>query len=157
MPVEAPVGAADLLGLVVRIDQLDALPLAARVHVRLERGDPAGLVEARVAVAADVGRSAGDVERLGRLAQLLRVDDVLRRVALRVEDDAELRLIGDLLADRVVVEVELDLRSGLQQAAGALGEQVAVLADRELVEEVAGARRCCRRRCCRRSSSASTA
>ena len=151
VPVEAPVGAADLLGLVVRINQLDALPLAARVHVRLERGDAAGLVEARVAVAADVGGAARDVERLGRLAELLRVDDVLRHVPLRVEDDAELRLVGDFLADRVIVEVELDLRAGLQQAARAFGEQIAVLADGELVEEFAGVARCCRRRCCRRS------
>ena len=62
---------------------------------------------------------------------------MLRRVALRIEHDAELRLVGDFLADRVVVEVELDLRSRLQQPARALGEQVAVLADRELVEELA--------------------
>src|ERR1044071_3003936 len=82
VPVETPVGAVDLLGLVVRIDQLDALALAARVHVRLEGGELPWLVEARVAVAAHPRRVAGDVERLGRLAQLLRVDDVLRRVAL---------------------------------------------------------------------------
>src|SRR5207244_13292801 len=90
------------------------------------------------AVAPDVGGSAGNVERLRGLAKLLRVDHVLRRGALRVEHDAELRLIGHLLADRVVVEVELDLRSRLQQTAGAFWKQIAVLADGKLVEELAG-------------------
>ena len=99
MPVEAPVGAVDLLGLVVGINQLDALPFAARVHVRLKRRDASRLVEPGVAVAAHIGRSAGNVERLGRLAKLLRVDDVLRRVAFRIEHDAELRLIRDVLTE----------------------------------------------------------
>src|SRR5204862_175581 len=69
VPLEAEVGAADLLGLVVGIDQLDALAPPARVHVRLKRRNPSGLVESRVAVAADERRAAGDVERLGRLCQ----------------------------------------------------------------------------------------
>ena len=98
----------------------------------------AGLVEPRITVAAHEGRTAGDVERLGRLSELLRVDDVLRCVAPGIEHDAELRLIGRLLPDRVIVEVELDLRAGAQQPAGAFRKQVAVLADRELVEEFAG-------------------
>ena len=118
VPVEAPVGAVDLLRLVVGIDQLDALALTARVHVRLKRGDASRRVEACVAVAADVGGTARNIERFGGLSELLRVDDVLRDVAFRVEHDAELRLIGDLLPDRVIVEVELDLRARLQQAAG---------------------------------------
>src|SRR5439155_5958529 len=53
------------------------------------------------------------------------------------EDDAQLRLIGDLLSDRVIVEIELDLRAGFQQTARAFGEKVAVLTDGELVEELA--------------------
>ena len=63
---------------------------------------------------------------------------MLRRVALRIEHDAELRAVGLLGADRVIVEVELDFRSGLQQASRSLGEEIAVLADGELVQEVAG-------------------
>src|ERR1044072_7442761 len=65
VPVEAPVGAVDLFDLVVRINQFDALALAACVHVRLARGDLPRLVEAGVTVAPDPGRSARNVEGLG--------------------------------------------------------------------------------------------
>ena len=44
-----------------------------------------------------------------------------------------------LLADRVVVDVEADLRAGLHQLAGVLAEHVADLADGELAEVAAGA------------------
>ena len=68
------------------------------------------------------------------------VDHVLRHVALRIEDEADLRAIRNRLADRVVVHVEADLRARLHQLAGAVREDVAVLADGVLDERAAGHR-----------------
>ena len=53
-----------------------------------------------------------------------------------MKDDAELGSIGDFLADRVVMEVESNLRSRFQEPPRAFGEDVAVLADCELVQEI---------------------
>ena len=57
-----------------------------------------------------------------------------------IEDDADLGAIGDRLADRVIVHVEADLRARLHQLAGALGKDVAVLADGVLDQRPAAAR-----------------
>ena len=42
---------------------------------------------------------------------------ILRLLAFRIEVDAELDLIGDLFTDRVIVDLEDDLRSGQHQLA----------------------------------------
>ncbi len=62
---------------------------------------------------------------------------MLRHVAFRVKDERHLALIGHRLADGVIVHVEVDLRAGLDQFAGAIGVDVAILANRIFVERAA--------------------
>lgn len=76
--------------------------------------------------------STRDVEWLGRLSELPRVLDVLRDVAFRVEDEGDLRAVGHLFADRVVMKVEADAGVGPQQTTRSFGKDVALLADRVL-------------------------
>ena len=138
LPVEVVVDAVQLLDAHVGIDRLEALALAAVVHVRHEADQVRRLLHLEVGVAAHVVGAGGDVEVV-----LVRREDgrdhVLRHDAFRIEDDADLGAIGDRLADRVIVHVEADLRAGLHQLAGALGKDVAVLADRVLDQRAAAA------------------
>src|SRR4029453_6174909 len=58
-----------------------------------------------------------------------------RLLAFRVEVDAELDVVGDLLAGRGVVNVPDELRTGEQQLAGVGAHDLALLADRPFHEE----------------------
>jgi hypothetical protein len=62
-----------------------------------------------------------------------------RRVALRVEVQRDLALIGFRFADRVIVHVEADPGARLHEPAGAFGEDVGVLADGVLDEKLLAA------------------
>src|SRR2546426_11001946 len=64
---------------------------------------------------------------------------MLRLLALGIEDHTDARHVLDRFADRVVMHVEVDLRSLLDQAARALGEDVSILAERVLAEEASRA------------------
>ena len=64
---------------------------------------------------------------------------MLRLLAFRIEPDAQLDAVADFLADRVIVNVPGDLRSGQHQAAGVGPHLVGVLADGPFHEQpVAG-------------------
>ena len=100
----------------------------------LERGDVGVLVEAVVPVVAHVRGAGGNVEVLV-VADVGRDELALGHDALRIELQADAGAVGGLDPDRGVVHVELDLRPRLDEAAGAVGEDVAVLAEGVLVEE----------------------
>ena len=89
-----------------------------------------------VAVGPHVVGAGGNVEILG-VSRVRRLQVVLRHVALRIEHHRHFALIDFLFTDRVIVHVEPDLGAGLHEPAGALREDVAVLADGVLVEEPA--------------------
>ncbi len=76
---------------------------------------------------------------------VLRPHLILRRHALRVELERDRRLVVLLGADREVVHVVAQPRALLQQPAGVVAEDVAVLADRVLVQLHAGFGRAFRR------------
>src|SRR5213593_4834797 len=62
-------------------------------------------------------------------------DDVLRHDASGVETESNRRAVPNLLTHREVMHVEADLAARLQQFSGVLGECLAALADRILVDE----------------------
>ena len=147
VPVVVPVGAVDRLALhdvagIARVDQLEALILAADVHVRLPGDDLARLGVQRVAVDAR-HRAGRDVERVvgvrRRVAVMRRVADVLRHVALRIEQEADLDLRVDLFADRVQVVREAQRAAGLQQDARILRVDLRRLARGVLDDELRAA------------------
>ena len=144
MPVVVEPRAVDHLGshLVAgrRIDELEALVLAQRVHVRLERQDLGRLLEHGVAVLPHqlAGR---DVEVRRVPAELLRPANVLRLLVLRKEHDAQLDHGVDLLAHRVEVIIQLELLAGLQQHPDVLGIDFRPLARGVLDEEMSARRR----------------
>src|SRR5436190_2084781 len=109
VPVVIPVRAIDRLAAhhvagIARIDQLEALILAADVHVRLPGDDLAGLGVQRIAVNARY-RTGRNVERVigarRRIAMVRRVADELWHLTLWIQDEADLHLRVDLFADRV--------------------------------------------------------
>ena len=120
-------------------------PAAAHVHVRLERVDARRPRQPEVAVGPHdrVGRHLELVVR--NVADVLRPHLVLRRHALRVELEGDRRLVVLLGSDREVVHVVAQPRAFLQQPAGVVAEDVAVLADGVLVEHDAAFRRAFRR------------
>ena len=134
VPPEVPVRAVQHPGRVVRQDRLQALPLAEIVQVRLERGDMRVFLEQEVSVVAHVALAGRDVEVLV-VAHVGRDQLVLRFDPPGIEGEADGGAVDDLPSDRVVVQVEADLRPGLDQAAVAVREYVAVLAERVLVQE----------------------
>ena len=104
------------------IDRLEALPLAAVVHVRHEADQVRRLLHLEVGVAADVVGAGRNVEVVLVRRRGSVVITCFGTYALRIEHDADLGAIGDRLADRVVVHVEADLRARLHQLARALGK-----------------------------------
>src|SRR5439155_22412750 len=60
---------------------------------------------------------------------------VLRDVILRIEIDSELHRVGDFLADRMQVHLELNRRSGQHQLSGVWSHQLALFADRPFHEQ----------------------
>ena len=99
-----------------RVDQLEALPLAAAVHVRLEGRDLRGLLQKGVPVDAR-DRPARNIEICHRPGELLRPAHVLRYVPFRIEDHAELDLRLCLFADRVDVVAHHRFLTGFEQHA----------------------------------------
>ena len=138
--VEAP-DVTEHLHPAVRMDRLHRHRRSADVHVRLVVLDPRRERQRRVGV-VDRLLPRRKVERLHRLPrpEHLRVDAVLRREPCRVEPEPDLGPVGDLLADRVVMDVVADPGARLQQLPGVLPEHVAVLPDGELGEERAPTR-----------------
>ncbi len=127
--------------LAVRENRFDHLRLAAQVHVRLEVFNAAGAAH-HVEVLRDADRVRRDVE--GAVAALDAAVErqrgaEFRRLALRVEVDAQLHVVGDVLAAVAVVDVPADLRSGQHQLAGVGAQHFALLVDGPFHEQ-AGAR-----------------
>ena len=69
-----------------------------------------------------------DAAGVGRAHQMQHLAE-LRLLALRIEVDAELHVVGDVLTAVRVVDVPHDLRAGLHQLAGVRAHHLALLAD----------------------------
>jgi hypothetical protein len=96
----------------------------------------AGTVHLEAGVAAHVVGAGGDVE-IVLVGREHRHHLVLRHVALRIEDNADARAVLDGLANSVIVDVETHFRAGFHQPARAVRIDLAVPADRVLVEHTA--------------------
>ena len=120
---------AEHLGAAVGKDRLDRHRLAAQVHVRLEALDAAVLAHHEVALGGldRVGRDV-DAAGVGGAHQVEHLTE-LRLLALRVEVDAQLDLVGDVLAAVRVVDVPHHLRARQHQLAAARPHHLALLAD----------------------------
>ena len=143
VPVVVPIRAAHCFGLhgLARINQLEALILAADMEVRLKRREARRAVQPGIPVSADDGvRWDIDVGR-GLLPELLRPTNVLGHGPLGIKHDADLYLYVGFLTDGVEVIVHLRLLAGLQQDSGIGRVDLGVLAGRVLHEELAALRR----------------
>ena len=133
VPVEVVVGdGAQHLLRAVGQNRLHAHALAAEVQVRLEVLD-APVLPHHVEVLGDDDRVRRDLEIAVAALDAAETGQhlpVLWLLPLRVEVEAELHGVGDRFADRVIVDVPDDARTGLDQLAAVRPHDLALLADR---------------------------
>src|SRR2546427_662441 len=73
--------------------------------------------------------------QIGRIPHMLRKRDILRHSAFRKDFETELNGDRCLFASRIEMQIEIDLRTGLDEPPGVRRKDVAVLAQRIFVEE----------------------
>src|SRR6185295_11587423 len=101
--------------------------------MRLERQKPGRFHEREVTIGPHIVRMRPNVDFIHAYSQ--RSNRVFRHVTFRIKLDAQRHVGGGLFADRMQMELEVDLRSGLDQPARTLWKHVAALSDGILVEK----------------------
>ena len=109
----------------VRINRFELHRLSTPVHVRLEEQQFGGFWQLEVAVVPDVARAGREIDVTRRRQQLV-LQHVFRLVSARIEDHADADAILHFLANRVIVRVEMNPRTRLDQPRRPIGVSVTV-------------------------------
>src|SRR5579871_562732 len=133
MPVKQEAGAAQHFRFAVGVNGFEALGLAAIVHMRLERQQPRRLDQRHVGIGAHIRFMRADVNFIH--ADREGSNHVLRHIPLRIELQPQRDIGGSLGAAGMKMELKVDLGSSLDEAAGAVAEDVAAFSDCVLIEE----------------------
>ena len=135
VPVEIEMidGAQDFRG-VIQMDRFDRHRAPPHVHVRLKGVDPRIPLEAEVAIGPNHGIGWNLEFVVGNVANRNRSHLVFRHDTLRVELERNRGAVVLLGTNGKVVHIEAEARARLQHHSCVLAKDVAVFADRVLIE-----------------------